>query len=444
MAAATEAYALTNTSLAKIQRWLAAKKAAGQTVQPWELESAYEAELNTLKGQQTANRSLSLQAARDADNVRLREEEIAAGKDASTMGAIGNLGTTALMTNYMMKGPDVVKEGVTTAGKTPIGNLGSYIYDKMGKGYDVAKTALTPTKTTLAVPAESTSATQSPAAIAQKIDAAEAISPGVGAGVAGGSVMAGTPLAAYEAGAEGAGIATTGNLMEGGWAPSMAEGGTGGGATATTPLSTYTGVASTGYLAPKLLNAVHKDSTENLGHNLSLGLIKNESGARTVGHIGTGAAAGAAAGTYIFPGVGTAAGAVLGAIGGAISDSCIIISYIYGKESKEAQIARRFCARHMEINTLLGYYQVADVLVKLVRKYLILRPLLVSLVAEPLLKGMLYKLGKRPETNKLLLLYGRAFLGICRLINHLRPQGFRPVEYLNCVRLIVDRKARGV
>lgn len=98
-----EAYGVSGSSLSKIARWFNARKAAGQTVQPWEYESVVNAEMDSLGKQRTANRSLSLQqksldlqAARDAENVKqtainndLTREQIDASKSNSTKGVIG-------------------------------------------------------------------------------------------------------------------------------------------------------------------------------------------------------------------------------------------------------------------------------------------------------------------------------------------------------------------
>jgi outer membrane lipoprotein SlyB len=76
--------------------------------------------------------------------------------------------------------------------------------------------------------------------------------------------------------------------------------------------------AAAGFAAPKLLDALHKDSTENLGHNLSLGLIRNEKSARMVGSTATGFAAGAATGAAIGA-VGGPIGALVGGVVGAVA-----------------------------------------------------------------------------------------------------------------------------
>jgi hypothetical protein len=80
----------------------------------------------------------------------------------------------------------------------------------------------------------------------------------------------------------------------------------------------YLGPIAAGYSGPKLLEQAWPGSNENLGHNLSLGLLKGEKDANVLGRTASGAIAGAAAGSVI-PVVGTAAGAVVGGVVGFIS-----------------------------------------------------------------------------------------------------------------------------
>ena len=91
----------------------------------------------------------------------------------------------------------------------------------------------------------------------------------------------------------------------------------------TAGLSAYLGPAGWGFAAPGLANSIQKDATENLGHNLSLGLVQNEKaadaiGSTAVGGLGGAIAAGAAAGS-IVPGFGNVVGGLVGAAAGLAS-----------------------------------------------------------------------------------------------------------------------------
>jgi hypothetical protein len=80
----------------------------------------------------------------------------------------------------------------------------------------------------------------------------------------------------------------------------------------------YAAPVAAGYFGPKLLETAMPGANENLGHNLSFGLLKGEKDASTLGRTASGAAAGAAIGSVV-PGVGTVVGGVVGAVTGFIS-----------------------------------------------------------------------------------------------------------------------------
>lgn len=90
------------------------------------------------------------------------------------------------------------------------------------------------------------------------------------------------------------------------------------GSTAASTLGGALAPAAAGIAVPNLLNAIHKDSTENIGHNATFGLVKKSGQADVAGRVGTGAAAGAAVGSVV-PVVGTLVGGMIGAVGGALS-----------------------------------------------------------------------------------------------------------------------------
>ncbi|MEN6421326.1 MAG: hypothetical protein ABFD76_05205 [Smithella sp.] len=86
-------------------------------------------------------------------------------------------------------------------------------------------------------------------------------------------------------------------------------------------LMPYTMPVTIGGMAPTVANLIREDATENIGHNISLGLIKNGATAAKVGSVATGAGAGAATGAAIgaWGGpIGAGLGAVLGGLGSLI------------------------------------------------------------------------------------------------------------------------------
>jgi hypothetical protein len=83
-------------------------------------------------------------------------------------------------------------------------------------------------------------------------------------------------------------------------------------------MGSYLGPVAAGYSGPKMLEQAMPGANENLGHNLSLGLLKGEKDASTLGRTASGAAAGAAIGS-MFGGVGAGPGAVVGGVVGFLS-----------------------------------------------------------------------------------------------------------------------------
>lgn len=86
-------------------------------------------------------------------------------------------------------------------------------------------------------------------------------------------------------------------------------------------LMPYTMPITIGGMAPTVANLIREDATENIGHNISLGLIKNGTTAAKVGSVATGAGAGAATGAAIgaWGGpIGAGLGAILGGLGSLI------------------------------------------------------------------------------------------------------------------------------
>ena len=72
---ATMQYTMPSSSLGKISRWYNAKRAAGQTVKPWELEAAYQAEMEALNAQRNAGRSIALNEKSQAEQQALAQQQ---------------------------------------------------------------------------------------------------------------------------------------------------------------------------------------------------------------------------------------------------------------------------------------------------------------------------------------------------------------------------------
>lgn len=267
-------FGISGNNLAGIDRWLKQKRASGQEVHPWELESAYRAALGTEADRASTNYFRGKELEDRDRSLDLTERQIKAGERSSAIGGVTSLATNAAMLNYMMKKPVLDAAGKATGDfTTPAGDMW-----RSWRGLG------TPASNPSVGPGVNASGAGS---------GAEFMYPMATSGVdTAAAVGAGTSAA--EGGAIGADLAGVGGLTEAG----ALEGANIGaastyGSTAAAPgAMSYLGPAGAGFAAPGLLNTLHKDSTENLGHNLTLGLVRDEGTARAIGGAATGAAAG--------------------------------------------------------------------------------------------------------------------------------------------------------
>jgi hypothetical protein len=187
---------------------------------------------------------------------------------------------------------------------------------------------------------------------------------------------------------------------------------------------TVVGPAMAGFGAPRMVDLIHKDSMENLGHNITGGLVKHaqtakEVGSATVGGLAgalSGATAGAASTSWSGPGaiVGAVVGAIAGLFGAKVK-GCIVISACCGTDSYEVQVARKFRDNHMTEEQLTGYYTLCIFLVPFIQRHGWFRKLVKRALVDRLVDygeafmGM--KGHRRYVTSKIVT---GAFLGLCR------------------------------
>lgn len=187
---------------------------------------------------------------------------------------------------------------------------------------------------------------------------------------------------------------------------------------------TVVGPAMAGFSTPRLVDALHKDSMENIGHNITFGAVRHgqtakEVGSATVGGVAgalSGAVAGAAGTSWSGPGaiVGGLVGAIAGLFGAKIK-GCIIISACCGPDSYEVNVARRFRDNHMDEEQLTGYYTLCIFLVPFIQRHGWVRKIVKKALVDRLVDygeafmGM--KGHRRYITSKAVT---GAFLGLCR------------------------------
>ena len=132
-----------------------------------------------------------------------------------------------------------------------------------------------------------------------------------------------------------------------------------------------------------------------------------------------GAAVGAGIGS-LAGGVGAIPGAIIGGIIGGVVGvvesiaGCIVLSYLYGPESKESRTAKVFCAKHMDLPALVGYYQIGKVLISWCDKSPIFKRQLEKRIGRPFFKYMRYRLG-HGGISRWDEIISISFLSLCRI-----------------------------
>ena len=352
-----EPYQTGSSSLAidKINQMLAQKKAAGKKVEPWELEAAIKAALESEANQASSNyfknKEIALAEKKFSADEQSRKDALAAGKDASTMGAVGNLATMGL-----------AAKSLGLIGAKPIAGTAGASY--LGSG------------------APATVATATPAA-----------------GSTASTVAAGTTV------------------------PAEGAAGLGGSAGITATVTPYIAPVAASFVAPKLIDAIHKDSMENLGHNLSFGLIKHEKTAKAFGSAAAGAAAGAAMAAWTGPGA--AVGAVIGGVVGALSSACIIITACTSPDSEEVKVARLYRDKYLEPEQLRGYYMMSEKFVPYIIKYMAVKWLTKKILVDSLHECFKFTFNLGPRPRILPRIIKDSFLWLCRKVGNTRTSFVR-------------------
>ncbi len=271
------------------------------------LDEIIQQELSNSNNRMIARKELELRQQTLAEQTR--QFDISAEqreKERSTGAITGALGTGAQLGATYLTGKALGLWG-TSAGATGQGVVGSAAPYYTASAPFTTNASMVPASLNASVPASAVGSTFA-------TGATDAYGATLGATAIPKASAALATESAAATGATGATSGAVGSTMTAG-APVTAEAGTG--LSATGALA-YAAPAAAGYAAPKLVDAIHKDSMENIGHNLSLGLVRDEKSSKAFGSAATGAAAGAAIGS-IVPGVGTAVGAVVGGIVGGLS-----------------------------------------------------------------------------------------------------------------------------
>lgn len=289
-------------------------------------------------------KNLALNREQLAENRKMQKDQIAKQDKASTVsGATGLLGTgvqAAMLYKYL----NPTTPGVDTG--TGISSFGASNTAGRFTSYSSSSTPSFATDSTLALGNTSSPALTGNVAATGASTALPPASEGLGAagvGAASQTPQGTTPFVVNQA------LVPTEAATEGlaGTAPAITSGteATLGNTLSSAPLSLYVAPAIAGALAPGLVDSIHKDSMENLGHNLTFGIIRNQHDAITYGSATVGAGAGALSGLAIGASygsvggpVGAGIGAIIGGIAGAVSSStwlCTATKNTVGLDERE-------------------------------------------------------------------------------------------------------------
>lgn len=184
-----------------------------------------------------------------------------------------------------------------------------------------------------------------------------------------------------------------------------------------------------GYSAPGLIDSLHKDSMENLGHNITGGAVRHEKTAKQVGGTVTGGAAGAIVGGFSagasatsWSGPGAIVGGIIGALGGLAAESCIIVTACTDRNSYEVEITRQYRDKFLTGTQLRGYYILAEKLVPTLENNEKIRNFTKKYLVDKLIDYGELKLGLVDKCKLSSRIVSNLFLGLIKTIGFFIPK----------------------
>ena len=116
--------------------------------------------------------------------------------------------------------------------------------------------------------------------------------------------------------------------------------------------------------------------------------------------------------------LGGGTGAVIGAGVGLLESAldCIIISAATGRHSPEVEIAREYRDKYLDLDTLRGYYMIAELVVPMMERFAWLKRVVKVVLVDPLVSYCAYSLTKTSSTSLYSKINTKAFLESCKLV----------------------------
>jgi len=124
---------------------------------------------------------------------------------------------------------------------------------------------------------------------------------------------------------------------------------------------------------------------------------------------------------------------------------CILFSYLYGADSRQAHVTRVYCARKLHPETLIGYYQVAKKIISLCKAHPSIVKHVKRFLAEPVLQTMKHKLEIHKKPSLVARMTSHIFWGICSLTKKLTSSKklFYPNGANVCIELASNSSLNG-
>lgn len=330
------------------------------------------------------------------------EENRKASSKSAMVGTIGNLGTTALLANYLKTG-NVIPEFIKNAGSTAVNKV-SGLFGKTSPALTTG-VSVSPAITSSVAPIESFGITGSTAPASLTGTAGQA---GTGMTFTGATPQVAVNPALIDSTATGisAGTTETGSAV----APAVGEGaaaggtsaGTAGGAAATTVLGyAAPAVIAANYGMPILGRMLGSQTSEDYKKDPSSNMYTQA--ANITAYEWDRPVEAAAEALHIpVPGRDTLVGKLINPGAAIVEKVCpIIMTAIYGGTSYEANICREYREKYLSKQQLRGYYVFAEPVCFIMEKHPKLKKYFRKYLTEKFVDYSEYKLDKKTKLPKI-------------------------------------------
>jgi hypothetical protein len=122
--------------------------------------------------------------------------------------------------------------------------------------------------------------------------------------------------------------------------------------------------------------------------------------------------------------------------------SCTIVSFLFGRDSREHRLTKLFCARFMTRKALIGYYQLAMTAKNFLIRFPVFTPFCRERLGRAFINWISWKLGKKESVPTATKVWGNFIIVACRVrysFGHLR---YFPDGSVKCLEAVDRRMAQ--